>query len=311
MRFVVLFAGLVLLSQMAAAAPPLSFTPAEGEVVHDPRPVITVNLPADGSVDPGLVRMWVNGREVTGLCLKTPSWVSYRPPVAMEAGPVEVRFATPGPREVQFRFQVQPTARIQAVTHNGSVQELSEYDELEVTMRAESGGEAWFEVPGFKEGLPMLEVEEGLYKGKYLVQPGDYKLGGPVVGHLRLGPHLEQLASREPVKIFGHIFRVKILEPANGSQVPLQFTIKGRTRPNARITVVPKIGFDASMRAPSTGNLEGGEGGAIDGKADEKGFFSIDYGVPLKLPNIRVVMAVFAVTEDGERSAPVILHYRF
>lgn len=291
----------------------LPYSPGNGEVVSEARPLVTVKLPKGHSYNHASARMWVNEREVSASLLRTPMFVSYRPLGEMLAGPVAVRFTIPDEQgdkvELAWTFQLEPRGRIQEVTHNAET-ELGEYDELVVEMRAEPGGQAWFEVEGFKRDLPMHEEELGLYRGSYTVKPGDMKMEGTVKAHLQLGPRVETAAADRPVTIFGNIFRVKVFEPVSGSKVPLNFLIKGRTRPGAKVTAVANVGFDAAMQAPNTNTGDGGTGG-IETRADEEGFFELEYGVPLKLPNLRVILAVFAVNQKGERSVPTILQYQF
>lgn len=296
-----------------AAGQALSYSPQDGEVVSEGRPLVTVKLPKDAGHNYSSARMWVNGREVSASLLRTPMFVSYRPMGEMAAGPVDVRFTIPDARgrpvELAWAFELKPRGRIQEVTHN-AVAELGEYEELVVEMRAEPGGQAWFEVEGFKHDLPMEEEELGVYRGRYLVKPGDMKMEGIVKAYLQLGPRVESVQAEKPVTIFGNIFRVKVYEPVSGSKVPLNFIIKGRTRPGAKVTAVANVGFDAAMQAPNTTTGDGGTGG-METRADDQGFFELEYGVPLKLPNMRVILSVFAVNQDGERSVPTILQYQF
>ena len=315
------FRGLLLLVLVAfllpgpgrAAPPDLPVTPGAGETVAEARPVICVQLPADGSVRFEGARLWVNDREVTGSCLRTPMFVSYQAPSEMAAGPVQVRFTarTAGGQPLQqaWGFQVCPTCRITSLSHDAQG-ELGQYDDLTVDMVGEPHGKAWFEIEGLRDEVPMEEVATGHYRGTYRVQPGDYRLFAPVIGHLALPSGTSTMKAEAPASIFGQLFRVRILEPANGAQVPLSFMLRGRTRPHARVSVTPKFGFNEAMTAPTRDNPKS-ETGSIPGEADADGNFEVKLGFPIKLPNMFLAITVVATDEEGNRSVPTTLRLRF
>jgi fibronectin type 3 domain-containing protein len=74
--------------------------------------------------------------------------------------------------------------RIESVEHDG-VDLLVEGDNLKVTLKGEKGGEAWFEIEGLAEKVPLYEDEEGIYTGLYPVKDGDKSLNVRVIGHLK------------------------------------------------------------------------------------------------------------------------------
>lgn len=307
------FLLLILVLGGPVPAAELPVTPGPGETVSEARPVISVQLPRGGTIRHEDARLWVNGHEVTGSSLRTPMFVSYQAPGDMGEGEVQVRFQARTvegtPVEQAWSFQLRPASRITSVVHDAD-RELGEYDDLAVEMVAEPGGKAWFEIEGLASEIPMQEVSEGVYRGTYHVGSGDYRLQAPVVGHLQFGPRSSTMQAERPVSIFGHLFQVRVKEPKNGSQVPLNFEIKGRTRPFARISVVPKIGFDEGMSAPSR-NDPAAMTGSIPGEADAKGDFTIRYGLPLKLPNMQVVLTIVATDAEGNRSIPTVLRLKF
>jgi hypothetical protein len=251
--------------------------------------------------------------EVTGSSLRTPLFVSYQAPGEVPAGPVEVRFAyrTAAGQAVDqtWSFQVKPRSHIASVRHDAAG-ELGQYDDLQVEMQADPGGQAWFEIEGLADEVPMQEVSPGLYRGAYSVEPGDFRLQAAVIGHLRLDSGTSALAADHPVSVFGHLFRVRVYEPLNGAQVPLNFVIRGRTRPFARISVTPRIGFNDALTAPTRDNPEN-DTGTIPGEADAQGNFSINYGFPIKLPSMRLAFTVVATDAEGNRSIPTMLIVHF
>lgn len=309
--------ALSLIVALAAGAPAaqvdLPISPEPGEVVRESRPVVTVQLPTDRSVRYESARFWINGKDASSGVLRTPLFVSFQPLLAMPEGEVEVRFQAKHDDgtvlEREWAFTIRPHSRITSVTHDAD-DELVEYEELNVEMVAEPGGQAWFEIQDFCDKVPMQEVSEGVYRGTYHVQSGDYRLRAPVVGHLQFGPHESHMEAEERITLFGHLFRVRILEPKSGDTVPLNFTIKGRTRPRARVSIVPKLGFQEGMSAPNrSGDTE--SVGTIPVEADEHGNFQTNYGVPLKLPNLQAVLTIVATDQEGNRSIPEVLRVKF
>ncbi|MEW6276975.1 MAG: hypothetical protein AB1758_00030 [Candidatus Eremiobacterota bacterium] len=301
---------LVCLVQAAWGQPPplLEVTPAEGSSIQDHRPVISINLTED--VEYATARLWVNKQEVTLTTLRTPTFVSYRPMDDL-SGTVEVRFwarnRSGAGVDRKWSFVVQPGQRIVSVKHD-AVEKLGEYDELNVELRGEPGGQAWFDLEDYREKIPLQEVSEGVYRGSYLVHPGEYRLSTTVVGYLKFGGVTERMACDRKVKIFANVFQVRIISPPSGTQVDGSVTIRGRTRPNAQVVAVVRVAFQDNVPPPRSDKDEAD--GLERGQADEKGFFTIEYGPPVILPNMQVVMAIFAVDEEGNRSVPAIVRYR-
>ncbi len=296
-----------------ALTAPLTPQPLPGGTVPERRPVISVAYPAEDRALAQSARLWVNDREVTASCLRAPNFLSYQAPIPMPEGEVLVRFTarTSDAKSVEktWTFRIRPTNQITTVRHDAPG-ELGQYDDLMVEMEAEPGGEAFFKIEGFNERLAMQEISPGLYRGTYGVLPGDYRLQASVIGHLRTESGVSSLSAPQPVSIFGHLFRVRILEPANGSQVPLSFVLRGRTKPFSRISVTPKIGFDEGISAP-TRDDPSSETGSIPAEADSEGFFTVRYGFPVKLPNMHLAITVVATDHEGNRSIPAILRLRF
>lgn len=307
---VVLFSLLAVLPSAAEETSLLLNPPPEGEVQgRDLVVSCTVSGPLSEALNLSTAQLFVGERNVTGLCLRTKDYMSYRPMSPPSPGPMEARLEFSNGVVRKWEFQVVPTELIESVSHNGQ-EALGEYQELKVVMKAEPGLKASFSIDNERKKHPMVETSRGLYEGIYTVQPGDYFLEVPIHGHLHLGSRIESRDSSEPAILFGHLFRVHIIEPLSGKAPSTNFKIKGRTRPGSKISIVPRLSFNANTPAPSSRWSSGG-GGNIEAKADEDGFFEIEYGVPLKVPALAVVLNVYAVAPDGERSVPITLRYRF
>lgn len=73
--------------------------------------------------------------------------------------------------------------------------------------------------------------------------------------------------------------------------------------------VLPKLGFDTNSAATTTSG--GAQLGAIPAEVDADGNFSVDYGVPVLLPGMKVVLSVYSIDQDGNRSAATVVSYNF
>lgn len=270
---------------------------------------VAVSGPLSKALDLGTAKLFVDGHNVTGLCLRTDDYLSFRPFNPPEPGPIAARVEFSNGVTREWTFEVVPSRLIESVTHNGK-EALGEYQDLKVEMVAEPGLEASFLIDRRREAHPMTEVSRGRYEGVYTVKPGDYYLGVPITGQLHLGERVEQKDAEVPAKLFGHLFRVHIIEPLSGPAPSNNFVIKGRTRPGSKVTIAPKYSFNNNALPPQS-RWSGSGGGSFESRADEEGFFEVEYGVPIAVPGLKVVLAVFAVTPDGERSAPITLRYSF
>ncbi|MFN8613859.1 MAG: hypothetical protein U0931_40370 [Vulcanimicrobiota bacterium] len=292
---------------------PLELSPAPGEKVCEDRPCIQVSWP-EGAVLAGRCRLWMNGREVTGECLRNGRFLSFRPYKAPPPGPIEVHFSSEDGKgqvlDKVWSFQLSPSSWIQNLTHDASG-DLFADDELQVEFRAPTRGKAHFTIGGLGP-VEMAEREPGLYRGSYHVKPADTSLAAPVTVHFQKGDHSEEVQASKPVKIFGGFYRVRVLSPPDGSQVEQNFVLTGRARPGCRVSVIPKVGFQDDMAAPTTNNNSvAGTAGSIPAEVDDQGNFTVEYGLPILLPGMHLVMSIFAVDADGNRSMPTIVRYRF
>ncbi len=299
------FCGATFAQDTSLSVSPLPDTSVRGD---DLMISVSVSGPLVDALNLSQAKLFVDDREVTMQCLRTDRFLSYRPLTHPAPGPVAARLEFPNGVERAWTFTILASQVIQSVTHSAT-DSLGEYEELVVTMEGEPGLKAGFLLGDEEKEYPMTEASRGVYIGTYTVAPGDFYLGEPVTGILHLGSRNEKQQAKEPVTLFGHLFRVVIFSPKSGSQTPKNFDIKGRTRPGSKVIFVPDLSFRPNTRAPNTQGRGGG--GSFETRADDQGYFTVNYGVPISLPNLSVVMAVFATTPEGERSVPVILRYHF
>ena len=287
----------------------LSVSPLPDASVRGEEVMISVSVsgPLVETMNLAQAKLYVDDKDVTMHTLRTDRFLSYRPLAPPSPGTINARLEFPNGVERTWTFKVAAPQVITSVTHSAT-DSLGEYEELTVTMEAEPGMRATFLIGDKPQEHAMSEATRGVYMGTYTVKPGDFYLGEPITGQLHMGSRVEQLQAKKPVTLFGHLFRVVIFSPKSGSQQPNNFDIKGRTRPKCKVTFVPDLSFQRNTRAPST---QGRGGSSFETWADDEGYFTVNYGVPISLPNLCVVMSVFATQPDGERSVPVILRYHF
>lgn len=269
----------------------------------------SISGPLSEALELGGAKLYLNDRDVTGLCLRTESYLSYRPLTPLQPGVVEARLEFTNGMVRRWQFEVVEVSLIESVTHNAE-EALGEYQELQVQIVAAPGERVTFSIADERHEYPTEEVSEGVYEGVYTVMPGDYHLGVPIRAHLYSGEGEEQHDSEKPASLFGHLFRVHIIEPLSGKAPSNNFLIKGRTRPGSKVSLVPRLSLSSNTPAPSS-RWDRDGGGSIETRADEDGFFEVEYGVPIALPSLSVVLSVFAVTPEGERSVPITLRYKF
>jgi len=291
----------------------LELVPAPDEKVAEDRPFISVSW-AEGAMVANRCRLWMNGQEVTAECLRSGHFLTFRPYKAPPSGSVSVRFAGEDgkgqPLEKSWKFELAPAPLIQSPSHDGQ-SDLFEDDQLQVRFRAPARGRASFSI-GTLTPVAMVETEPGIYQGSYRVKASDVSLASPVTVHYQKGDHKEDASIAPNVKVFGGLYRVRITSPPDNSLVEQSFILSGHARPGSRVSIIPKVGFSDRLAPPTTNsNTVSGTAGSIPAEVDEQGNFQVEYGVPIVLPGMRVVLSIFAIDAEGNRSMPTIVHYRF
>lgn len=134
---------------------------------------------------------------------------------------------------------------IDAVIHNAT-RPLQEGDSLDVIMTGESGGDASFQILGVTGDIPMREVRNGRYEGRFVVPRGASVRQGVLTGRLALNGRESIAEASRPISI-----QNRPVPPSN----PTSNLIITRQFPPANATVTdtrPVIGVETSG---SFGNL--------------------------------------------------------
>ncbi|MBS2040035.1 hypothetical protein JST97_33925 [bacterium] len=293
----------------SAWSQPVEVVPAPGASTLEERPYIQVSWPK-GQVARENVHLFMNGKDVTYSSLRCDDYVSFRP-YDSTAGEVEMKFLAVDlhgrPLERAWQFQVHPQALVHDLSHTGA-QDLFEGDLLRVAFQSTARGKASFQV-GDWAPVAMRESEPGYYVGEYRVKASDSAISKPLKVHYQLGDHKETVQAKEPVRIFGGLYRVRVDSPGDGAKVDQNFHLSGHARPGSRVMILPRLGFDTNSAATTTAN--GAQLGAIPAEVDDNGNFTLDYGVPVLLPGMKVVLSIYSIDPDGNRSAATVVSYNF
>lgn len=294
----------------------LQVTPPPESSVVEERPNVSVKFRNPQITKYDLVRMWFNGVEVTGNCLKTPSFFSFTSFTVIPEGPVTVRIYVPyadGKHDdCSWTFNLHHPKVIQSVSVVNSQEQLSAYQDLWVRIVGRTGCTASFDIEDVAENIPMEEdpSNPGIYNGKYTVKQNDSALKANIIGHVESDFETYSLACEQHPVLMGSLFQIIVTEPADNAEVPLSFTIKGRTRPNSNITITPNIGFREDVGSVSS--VEHSDAlGSITCDSDENGYFECKYGFLVKLPNLHASLTLNAADPNGERAIPKVIHIKF
>lgn len=185
---------------------------------------------------------------------------------------------------------------------------FDEGDTVEVTLKSRPNGSAWFYIQDIAEDIPMKEVSSGIYKGTYNVKYGDNIKNAVISAKAEYYDTRQDFVSSQKITISTYFFKVKILSPKQDEEVDLYFDIVGKTRPNTLVNISPQtsIGGSGNIFSPNSRSSLGSVPGAIEITSDEKGFFKVRYGFPIKIPIISVQYKFFvtAIDKEGRRSLP-------
>lgn len=305
------FIFMLLLRGNANSMDIIRVVPAPDSTVESVKPTLYVYYSASENekIDLDKVKLWLNGNSVTWKCLVMQNCISCDTSFRFPQGKNTIRFLydSEKPSEYTWSFNVKTRDEIKSdskgiFTHNYE-EPLQEGDAFEVKLVSEPGGKAVFNIGSWKKDISMKETSPGVYEGKYIVERYDNVKDQPITAAVSIkSKGLLQYESDKRISISAYFFKVKIISPKSDTKVEPYFDIIGRTRPKALVSVAPNTGFSGGIGADTGGSSTQG---AIEVMADEKGYFTIHYGFPIKLPGMKHRFFVIATDNEGNKSFPI------
>lgn len=284
--------------------------PAPESIVNEPRPTLYVYYSGDGSenIDISRIRLKLNGMDVTWKCLTMPNCISCTTSYDFPEGKNTILFiyeASP-PLKYEWSFTIEAKEKETGSLSHSARSVLEEGDVLEVELRTSPGGKATFDVGAFKKRIAMEEASPGIYKGSYTVQRFDNAKNQEIIANF-VSAQGETRVFTCPSKVSLHaiFFKVKILSPAPDATVDNYFDIIGRTRPNTKVSIAPTLNFHGGIGTTNPQNS-----GAIEVMSDEKGFFKVHFGFPIKVSGMNYTFYVTAVDDEENRAFPMTFHVK-
>jgi len=284
--------------------------PKPSAVLTNARPNIVVNfLDAVSGVNPGAVRLSVNGQNVTARASISDSAVAYNSEVPFAPGPVRVQLTAMdragNTDRTEWSFTIAPsTGLIKSVTINPATA-LTWGDILTVVMTGAPGGKASFAIQGVPGVVAMRESQTpGVYFGTLAVAAGLNAFEAPVTVTLEKDGRRTTATAAAGVSIIGGPPPAPTVLSSGraivlGEEAVTRTVLLGRSRPGLRI--FGRLFFIA--RSPSGEEQRPlAEFLTVTGA---NGTWQIALG-PLIFPEgARVVVSVVAIDPAGQRSPPV------
>jgi len=248
------------------------------------------------------LRIFLNKEEITHLCLWLGDSIIFHPPNSLPLGKNIIEIKTnKGQQLGGSEFFIADPKLIESIVYLGEGI-YYEGDSLKAILKGKPGGLAYFSVGEEIKNLPMQEIKPGLYQGIYQVKLGDYQSNASVIGKLVFPNGQEEiLTNGQEVNIYGQFFKIKLINPQDGVTVGINFEIKGITQPNSEIRIYPQLshpGFSSNNDKVMKSNV-------ITAKSDAEGYFSVLYGLPIKIPGLKLKFELMAIDTQGFKSLPL------
>ena len=195
------------------------------------------------------------------------------------------------------------------ITFNKQQEPFEEGDKIEVELKAPKNCKVIMKIEKseIEENIP--EISDGIYKLSYPIKQGDNVKNSHIIAVCTLPDETEkEVISEDVLSISAFFFKIRLISPENDSKVDQYFDIVGRTRPNSKVFITPSPKIGGVTPFTTDNSL-----GAIETKADNKGYFKVHCGFPIKVPIIKLKYrySINAVDENGNRSLTTLLNVEF
>ncbi len=195
------------------------------------------------------------------------------------------------------------------ITFNKQETPFEEGDTIEVEVKAPSHCKVIMKIERTIIEENMTETSDGIYKISYPIKQGDNTKNAHIIAICKFSDETEkEIISEDVLSISAFFFKVRIISPENDSKVDQYFDIIGRTKPNCKVFISPSPKIGGVTPFTTDNSL-----GAIETKSDEKGYFKVHCGFPIKVPIIKLKYRyeINAIDNEGKRSLPTLLNVEF
>jgi hypothetical protein len=281
--------------------------PKPGATLTNGRPNIVVNfLDPVSAVNPGAVRMVVNGQNVTARTSISETSAAFNPEGPFPPGPVRVQLTASdrsgNAERAEWSFTIAPTdGLIKSVTINPATP-LTRGDILTVVMTGTPAGRASFTIQGLQGVVPMRESRTaGVYFGTLQIEAGQSLTEAPLLVTLEKDGQRGAAAAAAGVTIVGPPPPApSIVAPGQavvlGEEVVTRMILRGRARPGLRVLV--RVSYVARGASAD----EGGALGEFVTVTGTDGNWSVAIGPVIAPEGSKVVATVIAIDQAGQRS---------
>lgn len=286
--------------------------PKPGASLANLRPNIVVNF-FDGvsAVNPGAVRLLVNGQNVTARASISESSAAYNPETPFRPGPVRVQLTATdragNTERIEWSFTIAPAGDlIKSVTINPATP-LTPGDILTVVATGAAGGRASFTIQGVPGVVAMRESRTpGVYFGTLAVASGLSVLEAPLLVSFEKDGRRNTAASAAGVTIVGTGPPAPaIVSPGRaivlGEEAVVRTVLRGRSRPGFRI-----LGRLTYVARSASGEEQGSLGEFVTVTGAD-GVWQAAIGPLIAPAGARVIATVIAIDPAGQRSPPAVM----
>jgi len=285
--------------------------PKPGTRLANTRPNIAVDLvDAETGVNPALIRLVVNGQNVTARTSISETSITYNPEAPFKPGPVHVELTVGDRAKNIFRtnwtFHVDASnGLISSVTVNPATP-LTGDDLLTVVVTGVPGGTAWFSIQGIRGDRPMKESRTpGVYFGTLTVRQLNAVFGAPLIVTLQKNGQTSSVSAVTPVTILPGQPPAPTIAPLSRSfsldDPTARVMLGGTSRPGFRIR--GRIDYEAqSVTLEGAGTL-----GEFIAVVSSDGTWRTSLGPLGPLAQAKLIVTVVAIDPAGRRSPPATL----
>ncbi len=286
--------------------------PKPGARLPNDRPNIVASfLDTVSGVNPGAVRLVVNGQNVTARASVSETFAAFNPETPFPPGPVRVQLTVTdragNSEQAEWSFTVAPTGDLIKSVTIGPATPLTQGDILTVVAAGAPGGRASFTVQGMAGTVAMRESRTaGLYFGTMAVGTGPSLLDAPLLVTLEKDGRRATVPATAGVTIVGTTPAAPTVQSPTrpiilGDGPPGRLVIRGRSvrgfRVLGRLTYVPR----------SASTEDQNPLGEILAVATAEGAWAMVVGPVIVPSGARVFATLTAIDPVGRRSPPTTI----